>query len=135
MSKKYNNYRRRQLPIVEIRTCLRCGKKFDINALQKQKRYCDECKEIHLSEHLKSPEMKRKNAEYQKQYREKQKSSYAHKRHMITCVRCGDEFMAGSGRQPTVCISCLSKSNNAAERARASVRRDYNADKRIRLSG
>lgn len=122
-----------KLPIIETRTCLRCGNDFDINAKQKNKLYCDECKLIHKIEYHNSAEAKAKAKKRQKKYYEKR---YKPKRHYNQCIVCGKEFIVGSGRPPTKCIDCLSKSKNAIERERAYYRRDYTQDpEQIRVSG
>ena len=137
MSKKYNlNYQNVTLPIIGIRTCERCGNDFGITSRQKNKRYCDGCKEIHKKEYkieyLKDPE-KRKC--YNAKQREFHRKRYVPKRHRIKCEKCGEFFIVGAGRPPKMCIGCLSKSNKAVERARAYYRRDYSAEERIRISG
>lgn len=55
-----------ELPIIETRTCLRCGNDFDINAKQKNKLYCDNCKLIHKIEYCNSAEAKEKAKKRQK---------------------------------------------------------------------
>lgn len=126
--------RRKQLPIIETRNCLRCGSKFGITASQKNKLYCDDCKIIHSKEYEEQPEIKKRKSEYHKEYyRKVLKPNYKHKRRKIKCERCGKDFLAGSGRPPTVCIECLSKSSNAAERMRAYYRRDYSTEEQLRI--
>ena len=121
--------KRKQLPIIETRNCLRCGSDFGITAKQKNKLYCDDCKIIHSKEYREQPEIKKKRLEYRKEYyRKVVKPNYKHKRRKIKCERCGNEFLAGSGRPPTVCIECLSKSSDAGERERAWHRRDYSIE-------
>lgn len=121
--------KRKQLPIIETRNCLRCGSDFGITAKQKRKLFCDDCKIIHSKEHREQPEIKKKRLEYSKEYyRKVVKPNYKHKRRKIKCERCGNEFLAGSGRPPTVCIECLSKSSDAGERVRAWLRRDYSIE-------
>lgn len=117
------------LPEIEKRKCKRCGVEFGINAKQKRKLFCDKCKIIHSKEHREQPEIKKKRLEYTKEYyRKVVKPNYKHKRRKIKCERCGNEFLAGSGRPPTVCIECLSKSSDAGERVRAWLRRDYSIE-------
>ena len=127
--------RRKPLPIIEKRNCLRCGSEFGITALQKNKLYCDDCRKIHEKEYDKKynslPGIQKKREDYLKKYR---KEHFVPKRRKIKCERCGNEFLAGSGRPPTICIDCLSKSSNAAERARAYYRRDYSTEEQLRIS-
>ena len=132
--KKYSlNSKKKPLPIIESRKCLKCGCDFDINAQQMNKKYCDNCKKQRCKERKKEYYQKNKKRldEIRKEYYCK---NHLPKRHIIICERCKKEFIIGSGRQPTVCIECLKKSDNYAERARANVRRIYSADERIRLS-
>lgn len=127
--------RRKQLPIIETRNCLRCGSEFGITALQKNKLYCDYCKIIHSKEYEEQPEIKKRKLEYRKEYyRKVVKPNKTPKRRIIKCERCGNDFLAGSGRPPTVCIECLSKSSSAAERVRAYYRRDYSTEEQLRIS-
>ena len=127
--------KRKTLPIIETRNCLRCGSEFGITALQKNKLYCDDCRLIHSKEYKEQPEIKKKNQKYCREYYKKVvKPNYKPRRRTIKCERCGNEFLAGSGRPPTVCTECLSKSTNAAERERAYYRRDYSIEKQVRIS-
>lgn len=116
--------------IVEIRLCLRCGKEFEINAFQKRKRYCDACKKLHSIEYSKTPERK---AKIMAKNRQRKKDNYIPKRHINQCKYCGNSFIVGSGRQPTICIDCLKKSKSAAERERAYYRRNYDTAEQIRI--
>lgn len=130
MEKIYTKKCKKELPIIESRSCLRCGNIFDITAKQKNKLYCDGCRMIHKKEQCKSAEAVEKNrARMKVYYREVLKKTYKPKRHIVKCERCGKEFILGSGRPAKVCIECLRKSKLAAERARADYRRDYSSDK------
>ena len=130
MKKIYNKKCKKEMPIIESRSCLRCGNIFKITALQKNKLYCDECRMIHKKEQYKSAEaVEKKRARMKVYYREVLKKAYKPKRHIIKCERCGKEFILGSGRPAKVCIECLRKSKLAAERAWADYRRDYSSDK------
>lgn len=124
----------KDLPIIEQRNCLRCGKQFGINSRQKRKLYCDDCKEVHMEEYLQIPRIKQMKKDYQKIYLQRQKEKYIPRRHKAICQVCQTAFIVGSGRQPKLCIDCLSKSKYAAERERASYRRDYSSEEQIRLS-
>lgn len=122
-----------KLPIIETRICLRCGKEFGITSRQKNKKYCDGCKEIHRIEHIHSAEYVERQKRYMKEYH-KNNDSYTPKRHKTNCRRCGIEFISGSGRTE-VCINCLRKSDNSRDRRLADYRRDYSEDgERIRIS-
>lgn len=113
-----------ELPIIETKVCLKCGASFKINAKQRKKKYCDNCKKIHTEEYRK------------RYYNQVVKPNRKPKRHYNYCKACGEKFVVGSGRPPTKCIDCLSKSKNAIERERAYYRRDYTQDpEQIRVSG
>lgn len=117
------------LPIIETRTCLRCGNDFDINAKQKNKLYCDNCKLIHKIEYYNSAEAKEKAKKRQKKYyNQVVKPNRKPKRHYNYCKVCGEKFVVGSGRPPIKCIDCLAKSKIKAERVQSYYRRDYSGD-------
>lgn len=118
-------YKLKKLPVIETRTCQRCGAEFDITARQKRKLYCDNCRKINKIEKQKlyenKPEIQVKRQEYGKKYR---KENYEPKRHSVICDRCGRYFIMGSGVSKT-CIECLKKSKSYDERFRADCRRIY----------
>lgn len=120
------------LPIFETRVCLRCGKEFGVTVRQKNKLYCDDCKEIHKIERRKTPEYIEHQKQYLKKYR--MENRYIPKRHITKCKRCGNEFISGSGKT-YVCIACLEKSENPRDRRLADYRRNYSKEsEQIRLS-
>lgn len=111
-----------ELPIIKTKMCLKCGASFEINAKQRKKKYCDNCKKIHTEEYRKS------------YYIRVVKPNRKPKRHYNYCKACGEKFVVGSGRPPIKCIDCLAKSKIRAERERSYYRRDYSEDtKQIRI--
>lgn len=114
----------RELPIIEIRKCARCGMDFGITARQRRKKYCDECKIAHQKEYhidyYSKPDNKAKANNYVREH-------YQKKRRKVECERCHQFFTMGRGKA-TICINCLINSDNIHERERGYLRRNYDLE-------
>lgn len=110
--------------IVRYKSCKVCGAEFGITAHQAAKIYCTECGQ--QVKKLKDQEYRQTHKEQKRRYQQKHRKP---KRTIAKCERCGQEFIYGKcGRKPTLCIDCLINSDNAAERTRGYIRRDYSIE-------
>ena len=91
--------------IVETRTCPICGSEFGINAFQKRKIYCDECKDEHrlkkAREYKRVPEHRERYRELNKKYRKPSPPR------TYTCKLCGKPFTTRNRGVPKYCMPCL----------------------------
>lgn len=90
---------------METRTCPICGSEFGINAFQKRKIYCDECKDEHrlkkAREYKRVPEHRERYHELNKKYRKPAPPR------TYTCKLCGKPFTTRNRGVPKYCMPCL----------------------------
>ena len=91
--------------IAETRTCPICGFEFGINAFQKRKIYCDECKDEHrlakAREYRRVPENRERIRGLQRTYYKPRPSR------TYICKLCGKPFTTHNRGIPKYCMSCL----------------------------
>lgn len=91
---------------METRTCPICGSEFGINAFQKNKVYCDNCRREHYLEVARAYRRDPKNRKRIRELARKKPKKRKPPRTYI-CKLCGKPFEFQNRGKPRYCMTCL----------------------------